>query len=780
MRNIAVYIEGQRLDLFETESIELNRSVQDIKDISKIYTDFTQSFTVPASKNNNKVFKHFERPEIDNGYDTRIKKDATITINSLDFLSGKIRLESVSVKGNRPTQYKITFFGNLVSLKDLIGDDELKDLDYLNQFNHDFNFGKVEEGLTDAVEFTVDGNLEKVIRYPLLSPVRRWFYDSGADTTDTEAIVNISHNDINQTHGIGYYEFKPAISIYWIIKAIQDKYGITFSGDFFQKPEFQAVHLWLSKDKGYMRSEGNFLLPFEGLFMDNYFFVATVDGKGSGGAKFPDKYTYQLDISPTTSDKYDIILTNFGEPFRKLTEVSGDQTLIGDLVEHEPGVSTDYKIGFYINSEASLIFDATLTITEDKWEEGDDFTQSETTDVKTLTNQTLNSTVKILEQVPEMKISDFLEGLFKMYNLTLIPSDDSIEVSTLEEWYLRGRIIDISEHVNRESVDIEKGTILRQINLEFEEGESFLMDQFVKDYSRGYGDINFILRDEQGRKLDGEELDIKLPFEQVIYERLTDVNTSAKTDIQYGYITDKEQKPYKLKPHLLYIVNRPLTNTIALKNTNNVVSEISTANEPSHIGGLNLDQYSTTFSADYEEYSGNIIANNLLTNYYFDYLTDLFSVKRRVFNFSGKLPGSLLQKIQLNDRLVIDGRRYIINSLRVDLVTKKADLELINDIYRGETQDGLTNKMLLSQYYVEYQNTAGSGSFTYTTNEEQNYLISFATEDIGYGAGWVTPSQNGNTISYTVDANATEADRYIVIKLTARQSTTYFKIMQHA
>jgi hypothetical protein len=116
----------------------------------------------------------------------------------------------------------------------------------------------------------------------------------------------------------------------------------------------------------------------------------------------------------------------------------------------------------------------------------------------------------------------------------------------------------------------------------------------------------------------------------------------------------------------------------------------------------------------------------------------------------------------------------------VDLVTKKADLELINDIYRGETQDGLTNKMLLSQYYVEYQNTAGSGSFTYTTNEEQNYLISFATEDIGYGAGWVTPSQNGNTISYTVDVNATGADRYIVIKLTARQSTTYFKIMQHA
>ena len=780
MRSIAVFIEGQRLDLFDDEGIELNRSVQDIKDISKIYTDFTQSFTVPASKNNNKIFKHFERPEIDEGYDTRIKKDGAITINSLDFLKGKIRLESVSLKGGRVKQYKITFFGNLVSLKDLIGSDKLKDLDWLSQFDHDFNFGNIQSGLTDAISFTVDGQSEKVIRYPLISPVRRWFFDSGADTTDTDSIVNISHNDINQTHGINFHEFKPAISIYWIIKAIEDKYNISFTGDFFTRDEFKGVHLWLSKEKGYMRSSGDFLLPFEGLFMRNYFFEATVDGKSTNGAKFPDTYTYTLDITPTTSDKYDIILTNFGEPFRKLTEVSGAQSITGDLVEYEPGVSTDYQIGFYINSESSLVFDATLTITEDKWDSDSDFSQSETTDVKTLTNQTLNSNVNILEQVPDMKVSDFLEGIFKMYNLTIIPGNDSIEVNTLEEWYTKGRIIDISEFVNKESLEVTKGTILRQINLEFKEGKSFLMDEFVQNYDRGYGDINFILKDTEGRRLDGEELDISIPFEQMIYERLTDVTTSTKTNVQYGYVTDKDQKPYKIAPHVTYIVNRSLSGSIALKNTNNAVTEITTVNQPSHIAGLNLQQFSTTFSADYEEYTGNIIANNLLTNYYLDYLTDLFSAKRRIFNYSANLPAHLIQSIKLNDRLIVDGRRFIINSMKIDLLSKKADLELINDIYRGETQDNLIYKMLLSQTYVEYDNAANSGSFTYTTNEEQNPLISVSTVDIGYGSTWVTPTQSGNTINYTVDANITGADRYITIKLTGRQSTTYYKIKQNA
>ena len=58
-KNIDIYIEGKRLDLFEDENITINSSVQNINDISKVFTDFSQSFTVPASQNNNKIFKHY-------------------------------------------------------------------------------------------------------------------------------------------------------------------------------------------------------------------------------------------------------------------------------------------------------------------------------------------------------------------------------------------------------------------------------------------------------------------------------------------------------------------------------------------------------------------------------------------------------------------------------------------------------------------------------------------------------------------------------------------------
>ncbi len=72
MRTVQLYIEGERdsgnyseVELFDDESINLSLSVQNIQDISKVFTDFSQSFTVPASSINNAIFKHFYENDVD-------------------------------------------------------------------------------------------------------------------------------------------------------------------------------------------------------------------------------------------------------------------------------------------------------------------------------------------------------------------------------------------------------------------------------------------------------------------------------------------------------------------------------------------------------------------------------------------------------------------------------------------------------------------------------------------------------------------------------------------
>ena len=46
---VQLYIEGQQVELFGDETISLNQSIKDAKDISKVFTAYSQSFTVPAS-----------------------------------------------------------------------------------------------------------------------------------------------------------------------------------------------------------------------------------------------------------------------------------------------------------------------------------------------------------------------------------------------------------------------------------------------------------------------------------------------------------------------------------------------------------------------------------------------------------------------------------------------------------------------------------------------------------------------------------------------------------
>lgn len=71
-----IYINdvAKRIELFEDEKISINSSVQNASDISKVYTDFSQSFTVPANYHNNAIFSHWYESSIDSGYDARQRK----------------------------------------------------------------------------------------------------------------------------------------------------------------------------------------------------------------------------------------------------------------------------------------------------------------------------------------------------------------------------------------------------------------------------------------------------------------------------------------------------------------------------------------------------------------------------------------------------------------------------------------------------------------------------------------------------------------------------------
>ena len=114
MQVLQLFIENERVDLYKDESVSITQSMKNVKDISKIFTEFTKTFTIPATKTNNRIFKHYYNFDIVNGYDARLKKNARLEINNLPFKKGKIKLEGVDLKNEKASNYRITFFGSTV------------------------------------------------------------------------------------------------------------------------------------------------------------------------------------------------------------------------------------------------------------------------------------------------------------------------------------------------------------------------------------------------------------------------------------------------------------------------------------------------------------------------------------------------------------------------------------------------------------------------------------------------------------------------------------------
>tara|TARA_R110002012_G_scaffold78746_1_gene200584 strand:- start:3345 stop:6059 length:2715 start_codon:yes stop_codon:yes gene_type:complete len=140
------------LDLGDSASISIKDSIKKAKDVGKVFTSFTNPFTLPATKNNNKAFKRFSSSKVQEGFDPRKKYEAIITLNGVDFKKGYLKLNHVEIVKGLPMYYKTQFFGELSSVKDTLSDSKLRDLDQLALYNIELNDENVQIGLESGFD----------------------------------------------------------------------------------------------------------------------------------------------------------------------------------------------------------------------------------------------------------------------------------------------------------------------------------------------------------------------------------------------------------------------------------------------------------------------------------------------------------------------------------------------------------------------------------------------------------------------------------------------------
>jgi len=246
MQKLQLYLGTDRIDLFGDETVSVTQTIQNVRDISKVFTDFSKTFSVPASKTNNLLFKHYYNFDIVGGFDALNKVAGKIELNSIPFKDGFIRLEGVDLKKNKAYAYRITFFGNTVNLKDLIGEDMLSALSSLSTHNLIYSPQIVKDKLELQETFGSS------IICPLITHTDRLFYNSTTHIAGSGNVYYHTGGGSNE-HGVLWSQLKYAIRIDSIISAIETQYGITFdSTSFFNSSNDRYYHLfmWLHRKSG--------------------------------------------------------------------------------------------------------------------------------------------------------------------------------------------------------------------------------------------------------------------------------------------------------------------------------------------------------------------------------------------------------------------------------------------------------------------------------------------------------------------------------------------------
>ena len=694
MQVVELYISDTRVDLFKDESVTITDTITNAKDVAKVFTAFSQQFSLPASSTNNKIFKHYYNYDITNGFDARIRVSAILKLNGVDFKIGKVKLNSVSLKNNKAYSYKVVFFGETVALNDTLGEDKLSALNDLDTLNLTYNTSTVRDKLQ------VDPSTNDIVA-PLITHTTRLFYDSdnSAHLNDTGNLYY--HTGSSHDHGVLWSDLKYALRVHRIIEAIEATYPtISFSNDFFNTTNepYYDLFMWLHRKSGDVgngdqvssfptsingwTSSGTFTCGASEVWggMSN---VSTLTVCPEFAAYSTTNTLMQLTLSTTSTDIYAVEVLQDGQSIYQASGLTGSTTLTSTSAGGDLGLPSvaagEWTVVVTVTGQNAITF------SDIKWTLRNNEPNETPVTLDFSTGSFLcdtNFEFAIPQQIPDMKIIDFLTGIFKMFNLVAYTKPDgSIYVNTLDDFYATSTTYDISKYIDVNTSEVDVALPYRQMNFTYEGLKTFLAAQWQQLNVAEWGAEKY--NAEGG--LDGGIYTLKLPFEHMQFERLLDiqdVSGATQTTIQWGFCVNDNQQSYIGKPILFYPILKSggATTSISFRDTPTSHSEVTSYVLPSNSVALaaSTSTANKNFGLMINEYTGlSNYTGTLYQNYYSTYIENLFKTNARIVKYTAYLPLHIILNYTLADIFVINGKQFRINSLNINLTNNKSQIELI-------------------------------------------------------------------------------------------------------
>jgi hypothetical protein len=507
--------ELKYLDLFNTEDVVMEVSFAEVQDVTQKNSVFSQSFTLPGSKNNNDIFNHFYDTNASTfDYNPKEKFNAQLVSNGAELYRGYLRLDSTTLT-NTEVLYSVTFYSEVGDVVSSIKDKFIYELDF-----SDYDFtgytGNVDGYLLDDdLDPTLSADTRPYVNGSIYFGIINKGYEYSADTTtnaisdlQAEVIPRLNWTDDNEGWDttdleVGYFYTTPSLRIKDIYERIFSEAGYNVESDFFNTAYFKRYYLPLttSSDSLYLNQAVNPDYSFERIGTPNiplssYTWTEIGVGSETQQTRFSNITTITDNMNADVGSPIYFELQGSGIYYATLRfNATASPFGIGDP---EDGVSFQPKLrncdptasgetpfftsgytkyvgpAFPLNVNDSDEFEITFTFStagdDLKWYALDldieefagnvgqvipsvqDFYFQIYDGPKVLTGDTYNANAELVGT--EIKQIDFITSVNKLFNLLVLtnPEDrNTLRVEPVIDWIGKGETLDWSPKVDRDS-----------------------------------------------------------------------------------------------------------------------------------------------------------------------------------------------------------------------------------------------------------------------------------------------------------------------------------------
>jgi len=677
-------LEGNEIELYENEPVNLSYQFSDIQDINASSSSFSQTFRVPLTKKNQDYFGAVNEFGLITTWNPKVKVDAELTYNTIPVMRGFAQVKAVYVQKGKYADVEIVVFGETANLSRDIGDGMLTDLD-LSSYNHVLNATNIDASWA--------GNLSSsVIRYGLPDKGQNW----------------TSSNIWTSTNPLEHGDFTPYFQASKLFQEIMTEAGYTYDSTFLTRindiylalyngnlaikgdrnPQAQTAFVGYSSDVTGLSSTN-----FANLtgFSESAPFYDT-DGNFNGTtytAPFRAYYTFRVyvhgEIDHLTNTTLTMRLAKGGSTFLAtiIDNLNGgffnDESFVvltnPILLNQGDAVSLQYALS---NSGHTVDFTGTNQLGAG----GTGF------EVVEISGATSGQTVDVAANMPQMKQIDFIAGLQKMFNLVFIPDRNNskhLEVEPFNDYMASGSQKDWTNKIDlSKDLTIAPTTDLqaRQYDWTHSNGKDLINDIVFKNASRVYG--RYRVDDPENDFASGTK-EIKSPFAPHVVSYIPGTQYAV-----HRMLIDTEQDDKTIKDPLprLAFWNDQQDGTIYYQNDANSAT-ITDSEYPAFSQFSNLEATVTDEDLGFgAERPFHIVkANPLFTlyyNYWRPFVNELYSSDARKLTAFFRLTRSELATFEFSDKIYIKDTYWRILSISYDATSqdlvKVEMLKVLGDI----------------------------------------------------------------------------------------------------